>query len=433
MVRRILLRLTAVFPLLMLCAGTALSVSPVLLTTYRFHGFDTLILSALGYDAASVVYVRELASVTSEQNEEAKKYEDVGCNPFNVVKDGKIDETGFDCQSFFCIGYQHGAKQCKTADGKAYGGVVDINQRLSLIYVSAKKKLFTEFSAVDQTKVMKDKIASMDKIKCSPFYLMMFDVAVGEGYTCQEIGQFPHYSGSNSCVTDWRNKEGLVCEFPERSGELSVRQSIMENFYGVDFSVSSSVSSSVSGSSVSSLGQKPSFPDVVSGRYGFTAITDLAAKGVLRGYDDGTFRPDSSVNRAEFMKVLIAGLYDSPPDVPSACFPDVGDEWFSSFVCTGKRLGWLQGYPDGSFGPGRQITKAEALKVVIAALGLPLESTVPLPAGVPETAWYTPYVRKAVERGVLLEKSFNGSQNATRADVAVWIYRARNVKAQGVE
>lgn len=434
MIRRLLTSIGLSLPLALILSGAASAAPPLLLPDFTFHGFDASILSALSYNAASVVYYREFASITPPQTEKRRQYEAIGCHPFHVLKEGKLDESGFDCRSFFCVGYERGPKQCRDRSGKAYGGVVEISRRLGLTYIAEKPKGFDLFPPEDRTEHMREKLSALQMLKCTPSYLMSFDVAVGEGYACEEIGQYPFFSGKQSCTDDWQKEGGLVCDVQGREEELAFRREIMERYYGVVFSSSSSSSSSsVASSSSSSAKPVPVFPDVLQGKYGYTAIMDLAAHGIVRGYSDGTFRPAGKVNRAEFTKLLIAGVAYAELDEAGNCFPDVPfDQWFSMYVCMAKRLGWLQGYPDGLFRPERPITRAEALKVVMSSLGIPMESAVPLPAGVPSTAWYAPYVRKAVEVGVLLEQSFSGSEDATRADAAVWIYRARKVlSAQG--
>jgi hypothetical protein len=177
-------------------------------------------------------------------------------------------------------------------------------------------------------------------------------------------------------------------------------------------------------SSSSSLSPGPTeFPDVIKGKYGYTAITELAKQGVLRGYDDGTFKPLNNVARAEFAKMLIAGLHPEDSKGEANCFPDVADEWFATFVCATKRLNWVSGYADGYFRPAQTMTKAEGIKIVVASLLAltPENETLTVEAG---AKWYLPYVQWAVENKLLLEQTFDPNALATRADAAVWMYRA---------
>lgn len=97
----------------------------------------------------------------------------------------------------------------------------------------------------------------------------------------------------------------------------------------------------------------------------YTAV----AKGIVEGYEDGSFRPDEHINRAEAMKVLLLAakpeiLHEPYGNIPD--FSDVtGDEWFGSYVKLGNAYSIVDGFPDGSFRPGHPITRAEASKVVL--------------------------------------------------------------------
>jgi hypothetical protein len=177
------------------------------------------------------------------------------------------------------------------------------------------------------------------------------------------------------------------------------------------------------------MGEPKYFPDVISGHYGYTAIMDLAQRGIVQGYEDGTFQPTKTVNRAEFSKLLINGLYPNEIQDEIGCFPDVGREWFSSFVCAAKRLHWIIGYPDGTFKADQTIKKSEAMKIIVSSMGVSLDSAAELPAGTKDGEWYSPYIRKAMELKMILEPSFIPDAVVTRADAAVWIYRS--LKATG--
>lgn len=263
----------------------------------------------------------------------------------------------------------------------------------------------------------------MSEVRCRPFYIRMFDILIGEGYTCDEVGQFPYFSPANLCKDDWRDqKKVFSCTLPERRDEVEIRKTAIS--LREDRSVSSAASSASSSDFSVMTGIPPtSFVDVIAGQYGYTAIMDLLRRGIIRGYDDGLFRPKAMVNRAEFVKMLIGGLHPSEAQGETNCFPDVTDEWFASSVCAAKRLGWVSGYSDGRYRPDQVIRRDEGLKIVVASLGLPLETTAPAPPDVASSTWFTPYARKAMELRLILEPTFRPMLIATRADAAVWMYR----------
>ena len=77
-------------------------------------------------------------------------------------------------------------------------------------------------------------------------------------------------------------------------------------------------------------------------------VAYLKGKGSISGYPDGLFRPQETVNRAEFLKLIFRSKGEVEP-VAVACFSDVPvDAWFAPYVCAAKRRGIVQGYSIGS-------------------------------------------------------------------------------------
>jgi hypothetical protein len=415
--------------LLLSALALALPVSAAELLTvksFSLHDFDAAILDVMGYGDGSVSYLKELGSISSDEMHERNRYEPVRCYPFYVMKDGQIDNTGYNCRTFFCVGYTKGSVVCKDRDGKAYGGVVEINNRVSLS-LKPERKPFASFAKRDRTHEMDTVTAYWNRVHCTPYYLMEYDVIVGQGYQCDEVGSFPKYSAANLCEDDWRTNVGMTCKVAWREDEYQRRLEALGN--PPEIPVASASSEDASSSSSTASIRLQTFPDVIEGKYGYTAIVSLATLGVIRGYPDGTYRPNQLINRAEFTNLFMNGLFFQEKKDEKECFVDVHDEWYAASACAAKRLGWVRGYPDGRFGPGRTITKGEGLKIVMASLTEGLASSSPLPQGVDPNAWFAPYVRKAVELGILLETSFEGNAEATRADAAVWMYRAAKYRA----
>lgn len=185
----------------------------------------------------------------------------------------------------------------------------------------------------------------------------------------------------------------------------------------------SSRTSSASSASSSRTVSVRVFSDVSDGFYASKEIIALNESGIIQGYSDGTFRPNETVNRAELIKLLIAGLHVAESKNERDCFPDVKAEWFSTFVCAAKRLNWISGYSDGSFKPSNTVNRAEAIKMIVSSLTDDMDSTAALPVDVSEDDWFAPYVRKAVELGIVRDSLFNPGANLLRADAAIWIYR----------
>lgn len=104
------------------------------------------------------------------------------------------------------------------------------------------------------------------------------------------------------------------------------------------------------------------------------SIISLGKKEVIHGYDNGEFRPSQTINRAELLKIVFKALNQNAADYPGDCFPDVKDEWYAPYVCKAKDLGVIKGYEDGTYRPGQDVNMAEALKIALEAFDLPLDS-----------------------------------------------------------
>ncbi|MBT6068811.1 hypothetical protein HOG48_03575 [Candidatus Peregrinibacteria bacterium] len=107
------------------------------------------------------------------------------------------------------------------------------------------------------------------------------------------------------------------------------------------------------------------------GHWSHDYVQDLCERGIVKGYGKTkVFGPDRAVNRAEFTKMLVEameldllGAYRNPfTDVPA-------NEWYGDYIYTAKEYGIVGGYTDGTFRPGATVSRAEAVKMVLAAMG----------------------------------------------------------------
>lgn len=163
----------------------------------------------------------------------------------------------------------------------------------------------------------------------------------------------------------------------------------------------------------------------------YDAIVELKDRGIFEGYPDGTFKVNNDINRAELLKILIEAQ-DLNPSVSNYnyCFEDVKAEWFAPYICYAKQREWIQGYPDGFFRPETTVNKVEALKMLFMVYGENLQegATVnSLPFSDTSTsAWYAIYIWRAVQLGILEESSnsaFNPSAGRSRGEMAEELYR----------
>ena len=169
------------------------------------------------------------------------------------------------------------------------------------------------------------------------------------------------------------------------------------------------------------------FSDVVMSQWFAGYVAKLYVMGVIEGYDDGTYKPDKKINRAEFTKIaMVAFGHAIPESVTVNPFPDVKAEvWYAPYVAVAKNKGIVQGYGDGLFKPDDLITRPEALKILLLSAGLDIPvnysaSSISFP-DINTSAWYMPYLVYAVEQGIVKgypDGTFRPQENIRRAEVA---------------
>lgn len=169
------------------------------------------------------------------------------------------------------------------------------------------------------------------------------------------------------------------------------------------------------------------FTDVFSNHPNATAISYFKQMGYVGGYEDGSFRPDQLLNRAELFTILTNAVNaDFTGGVYEKCFKDVGTEWFATFVCYAKDKGWVGGFDDGTYRPGNYVTVSEVVKIIFKAEGMIVPESVtekPFP-DVPIDVWYAPYAKAAKDAHVITTESFSGNSNVSRAAFVQMMYNA---------
>ena len=163
---------------------------------------------------------------------------------------------------------------------------------------------------------------------------------------------------------------------------------------------------------------KSGFADVSSSHRNQKAIARLRDLEIVGGYSDGSFKPDNTINRAEFIKIMTSEPL-VPADELARCntssFPDVPpDAWFTQHVCVGKARGMIAGYPDGTFQPSKTISFVEAAKI-IASFFEEVEEE--------EGEWFTPFVRGLERRKAIPISIKSLSSSISRGEMSEMIYR----------
>lgn len=131
------------------------------------------------------------------------------------------------------------------------------------------------------------------------------------------------------------------------------------------------------------------------------AISTMTNADIVEGYPDGSFRPNGDITRAEFAAMAVRFFTGEDVDVTDNVFPDVQDHWADYEINLAYAHNLIQGYPDGTFKPDQEITRAEAMTIVNRVLErYPhkdhlLEDMIRWPDNMDETMWYYADVQEA--------------------------------------
>ncbi len=167
----------------------------------------------------------------------------------------------------------------------------------------------------------------------------------------------------------------------------------------------------------------PVLSDVSETYWAYQQISELVKADVINGYPDGTFKPENSVNRAEFAKIMVRGMELAIDEYNGDTgFLDVPQSfWASSYIMTCVNNGYVNGMPGRIFSPGQSITGAQLAAILVRTL--PLET----PAVGTGPDWYKEFVKIAGENG-LLYPGFEPDSAASRAECAYSIMKLREIE-----
>ena len=143
----------------------------------------------------------------------------------------------------------------------------------------------------------------------------------------------------------------------------------------------------------------------------------LVSKGIIGGYEDGTFRPQGQITRAELCKLI--NLVFGYKKMAQTGFPDVtANIWFYNYAIIAKEAGYIGGYEDGTFRGNNNVTREQFCTIITRTMGLYTLYDVSVSDGVSE--WAKPYVEAVLSNSLMVKDedgSFRAKENITRADV----------------
>lgn len=170
----------------------------------------------------------------------------------------------------------------------------------------------------------------------------------------------------------------------------------------------------------------------VSDSYTATAVETLRLMGVLDGYGDGTFRPDTVLNRAQFCKMAVYAM-DGSGELGRystvTIFPDVKpSHWASAYINMASKKGIISGFADGKFKPGQTVTAGQAVTILMRGLGYKDEDM----GGV----WPQSYMAEAQTNGLLkstgVTSAYAGLTRAQAARLFLNLFEAKHGKGDAL-
>lgn len=167
--------------------------------------------------------------------------------------------------------------------------------------------------------------------------------------------------------------------------------------------------------------------------WGTQFIQGLVTRGLIRGFPDGTFKPEASITRAEYAAIT-AKTFDLPrqPGTGKGSFVDVSaDFWASGAIAQAANMGFISGFPDRTFRPQQNLTRVQALVSLVSGLGL-TGGTPDLLVFYSDRAQIPSYATEAIATATQRRLVVNYPQtnqlepmrNITRAEVAALIYQS---------
>lgn len=174
---------------------------------------------------------------------------------------------------------------------------------------------------------------------------------------------------------------------------------------------------------------KPVILNDISSHWAKSNIEQLIALGVLNGYPDKTFKPDATITRAEFVTILVRAFTFAPQ--AGKVFADTANHWAKDYIATATALGIVDGYDDNNFGPNDLITREQMAVMIAKALKLDLingETAFADKDSISE--WAKGAVFTVVKNKIMQgypDNTFRPQGNATRAEAATILVNAMDL------
>jgi hypothetical protein len=162
------------------------------------------------------------------------------------------------------------------------------------------------------------------------------------------------------------------------------------------------------------------YSDVSDTAWSNNAISTMSNAGIVNGYADGTFKPTQNVTRAEFVTMVVR-FWETRNTRDLGLFSDLDGHWAKDYILAAYNEGLIDGYEDGTFRPDVGITRAEASKIVNGLLNRHVDGSEDMlddmkrwPDNADESAWYYTHIQEATNSHYFVWKFDKQSEKWTQ-------------------
>lgn len=219
---------------------------------------------------------------------------------------------------------------------------------------------------------------------------------------------------------------------------MKVRRKLRQRTYKAALAMALATGSLVTLSPTNALAAdefEKSFSDVQATQHFYEAVKNLTARGIISGYEDGTFRPSENISRAHAAKIMVLALGLDTKNVKNPGFKDVSTSHPSyEAIAALVEAGVLKGYENSTFNPDGNLTRAQMAKMLVKGFKFEEEKSSNLPFDdVKNNEWHANYIQTLFANKITTGKTaskYEPNANVTRGQAASFIYRTEAIKKQ---
>ncbi len=158
------------------------------------------------------------------------------------------------------------------------------------------------------------------------------------------------------------------------------------------------------------------FSDIATYKYA-DSIKYITDRWIVKWYPDGTYWPNREITRAELMKIIFEGVArQTDRSLYTGCFDDVNKQWYAWYICYAKQNNLVKWYPDNTFKPAQKVTVAEALKITLWWFSMWVVEWKWM-------QWYQPFVDFVHNNSIFSKYGLSPVRNFTRGEMAYLVHQ----------